>query len=154
MGSAGVDLRAAIELHQTITPMPLDHHNQNDPRADCPRADCSWSPGVYLLSTKVHSIAAMHGLGVEPDVLNYVSLTTHPLPEPRRSHDRRSTPSHLVNSPCTSSSPLRLYPAEDPSEELKPMHHEQLISDPTKQLSAIEKAGREEEPTGTQALDI
>ncbi|KAE8221419.1 hypothetical protein CF319_g5219 [Tilletia indica] len=151
MGSAGVDLRAEEEAMQSQTRYGAHSHHQtasnNHAYASGSSQPKRSSGGLFLevypLSMKVHSIAAMHGLGVEPDVLNYLSLTARTrfrnLAEAMIAAAR-----HRIWS-TAHARPPPLYPVEDPSEEPKPMYHEQLISDPTKQLSAIEKAEREEE---------
>ncbi|CAD6887993.1 unnamed protein product [Tilletia controversa] len=174
MGSAGVDLRAEEEAMQSQTRFashPQPQHRPAQTYAQNTSSQPKRTSGglfleVYPLSMKVHSIAAMHGLGVEPDVLNYLSLTArtrfrnlaeamvatarhriwstaHARPPPLYPDDPSSSSSS--SSSFRHKGKARGTEQMDAEHEPKPMYHEQLISDPTKQLSAIEKAEREEE---------
>ncbi|KAK0529455.1 hypothetical protein OC835_004332 [Tilletia horrida] len=190
MGSSGVDLRAEEEAMQSQTRFGSQSHSQQGTGSHASYRGATSSQGqasassssqprrtsgglfleVYPLSMKVHSIAAMHGLGVEPDVLNYLSLTArtrfrnlaeamiaaarhriwssaHSRPPPLYQEDpayasaSASNPRHKGRGRSDGSAQMDI----DPDNEPKPMYHEQLLSDPSKQLSAIEKAEREEE---------
>ncbi|KAK0555679.1 hypothetical protein OC846_001644 [Tilletia horrida] len=185
MGSSGVDLRAEEEAMQSQSRFGSQSHSQyssgsygssstareshrahassqgsssyyqQTPQSQQKRPSGGLFLEVYPLSMKVHSIAAMHGLGVEPDVLNYLSLTARTRFRNLAESMIAAARHRLWSTPHARPPPMfdrpepiangHSYHGDGQDEEPRPMYHEQLISDPSKQLSALEKVEREEE---------
>ncbi|SPO31437.1 uncharacterized protein UTRI_06567 [Ustilago trichophora] len=134
MGASGVDLQAEEEAIQR---RELMEQSQNARDKGAQPDDDELFLQVYPLAYKVHTLAQEHGLSVDAAVLNYLSLAARTrlknvLESMIASSRHRSWSSHQHPPP--------IYPSTS-----QPMYHEQILSDPIKQLAAIEKAERGEE---------
>lgn len=133
MGASGVDLQAEEDIIQRREQLRQQQSQRN---RDVQPDDDELFLQVYPLAYKVHTLAQGHGLSVDAAVLNYLSLAARTrlknvLESMIASSRHRSWGSHQHPPP--------LFP------EGRPMYHEQIISDPVKQLAALEKAERGEE---------
>ena len=134
MGASGVDLQAEEEAIQR---RELMEQSQNARDKGAQPDDDELFLQVYPLAYKVHTLAQEHGLSVDAAVLNYLSLAARTrlknvLETMIASSRHRSWSSHQHPPP--------LYPSNS-----QPMYHEQILSDPIKQLAALEKAERGDE---------
>ncbi|CDR99102.1 hypothetical protein [Sporisorium scitamineum] len=134
MGASGVDLQAEEEAIQR---RELMQQSQNARNKGVQPDDDDLFLQMYPLAYKVHTLAQQHGLSVDAAVLNYLSLAARTrlknvLETMIASSRHRSWSSHQHPPP--------LYPST-----LQPMYHEQILSDPIKQLAALEKAERGDE---------
>ncbi|KAN0062433.1 hypothetical protein ACQY0O_005320 [Thecaphora frezii] len=136
MGASGVDLRAEEEAIQHRDLLDHSSHNAAEAQED---QDGELYLQVYPLAFKVHTIAQKHGLGVDAAVLNYLSLAA-------RTRFRNIIESAIASSRHRSwSSHQHPPPMFDDGGEARPMYHETILSDPRKQLAALEKAERGDE---------
>lgn len=172
MGGSGIDLRAEEEaMRSREIPAPLATAQSaffSSMTANAiPSTSSATAPGTtslvipstrslpylqyYPLSSLVHSIAAEHELGVDPEVLNILSAAT-------RIRFRNllecmvNTSRHRCWSTHERPPPMHERVSEDPLDGTKvtrrtkkAMYHEELLSDPSTWLAAIEKAERGEE---------
>ncbi|EST06801.1 Transcription initiation factor TFIID component TAF4 [Kalmanozyma brasiliensis GHG001] len=134
MGASGVDLQAEEEAIQRRELMQRSQGAQH--HAARPDDDDLFLQ-MYPLALKVHTLAQEHGLSVDAAVLNYLSLAARTrlknvLENMIASSRHRSWSSHQHPPP--------LFPSTS-----QPMYHEQILSDPVKQLAALEKAERGDE---------
>ncbi|KAJ9476163.1 TBP-associated factor 4 [Pseudozyma hubeiensis] len=134
MGASGVDLQAEEEAIQR---RELMQQSQNAQQKGAQPDDDDLFLQMYPLAYKVHTLAQQHGLSVDAAVLNYLSLAARTrlknmLETMIASSRHRSWSSHQHPPP--------LYPSTS-----QPMYHEHIISDPVKQLAALEKAERGQE---------
>lgn len=140
MGSSGIDLRAEEEAIQRRGGQLRANPNNNHARSG-QTSNSSYDDELYLqvypLAYKVHTIAQKHGLSVDAAVLNYLSLAARMriknlLETMVASSRHRSWSSHQHPPP--------MFPDSN-----TPMYHEQISSNPTRQLAALEKAERGDE---------
>ncbi|CBQ71474.1 conserved hypothetical protein [Sporisorium reilianum SRZ2] len=134
MGASGVDLQAEEEAIQR---RELMQQSQNARDKGVQPDDDDLFLQMYPLAYKVHTLAQQHGLSVDAAVLNYLSLAARTrlknvLEAMIASSRHRSWSSHQHPPP--------LYPSTS-----QPMYHEHILSDPIKQLAALEKAERGDE---------
>lgn len=134
MGASGIDLQAEEEAIQR---RELMSQSQNARDKGAQPDDDELFLQVYPLAYKVHTLAQEHGLSVDAAVLNYLSLAARTrlknvLETMIASSRHRNWSSHQHPPP--------VYPSTS-----QPMYHEQILSDPIKQLAALEKAERGEE---------
>lgn len=134
MGASGVDLQAEEEAIQRRELIQQSHNaRQSGAQPD----DDELFLQVYPLAYKVHTLAQGSGLSVDAAVLNYLSLAARTrlknvLETMIASSRHRSWSSHQHPPP--------MYPSTS-----QPMYHENILSDPVKQLAALEKAERADE---------
>lgn len=134
MGASGVDLQAeeeAIQRRELMQQSQNAQHNGAQPDDD------HLFLQMYPLAYKVHTLAQQHGLSVDAAVLNYLSLAA-------RTRLKNILESMIASSRHRSWSSHQHPPPIFPSTS-EPMYHEQIISDPIKQLAALEKAERGQE---------
>ncbi|SNX87965.1 uncharacterized protein MEPE_06676 [Melanopsichium pennsylvanicum] len=134
MGASGVDLQAeeeAIQLRERMEQSQNSRDNVAQPEDD------GLFLQVYPLAYKVHTLAQEHGLSVDAAVLNYLSLAA-------RTRLKNVLESMIASSRHRSWSSHQHPPPSYPSTS-QPMYHEKILSDPVKQLAALEKAERGEE---------
>lgn len=134
MGVSGVDLQAEEEAIQR---RELMEQSQNARDKGAQPDDDELFLQVYPLAYKVHTLAQQHELSVDAAVLNYLSLAA-------RTRLKNVLESMIASSRHRSWSSHQHPPPMYPS-TLQPMYHEQILSDPIKQLAALEKAERGEE---------
>ncbi|SPO31727.1 uncharacterized protein UTRI_06567_B [Ustilago trichophora] len=134
MGASGVDLQAEEEAIQR---RELMEQSQNARDKAAQPDDDELFLQVYPLAYKVHTLAQEHGLSVDAAVLNYLSLAA-------RTRLKNVLESMIASSRHRSWSSHQHPPPMYPSTS-QPMYHEQILSDPIKQLAALEKAERGEE---------
>ena len=140
MGYSGVDLRAEEAFIQQNGSSWDDSHAASVIHA------AGLAHGLYLnvypLSNMVHRIARQYGLNVNAATLDYLSIATRMrfrnlLESMVRASRHRAWSTHQRNPP--------MYLETLPDGTRKAMYHEELISNPVKQLAGIEKAERIEE---------
>lgn len=140
MGYSGVDLRAEEAFIQQNGSSWDDSHTASVIHA------AGLAHGLYLnvypLSSMVHRIARQYGLSVNAATLDYLSIATRMrfrnlLESMVRASRHRAWSTHQRNPP--------MYLETQPDGSRKAMYHEELISNPVKQLAGIEKAERIEE---------
>lgn len=140
MGYSGVDLRAEEAFIQRSGSL------WDDAQAASAISTAGMAHGLYLnvypLSSMVHRIAKQYGLKVDAATLDYLSIATRMrfrnlLESMVRASRHRAWSTHQRRPP--------LYPGTRPDGTRQPVYHEEMISNPTKQLAAIEKAERIEE---------
>ncbi|WFD23754.1 hypothetical protein MEQU1_002448 [Malassezia equina] len=140
MGYSGVDLRAEEAFIQRSGSL------WDDAQAASAISTAGMAHGLYLnvypLSSMVHRIAKQYGLKVDAATLDYLSIATRMrfrnlLESMVRASRHRAWSSHQRRPP--------LHPGTNPDGTRKPVYHEEMLSNPTKQLAAIEKAERIEE---------
>lgn len=134
MGASGVDLQAEEEAIQHRERM---EQSQNARDKGAQPDDDELFLQVYPLAYKVHTLAQQHGLSVDAAVLNYLSLAA-------RTRLKNILENMIASSRHRSWSSHQHPPPMFPSTS-QPMYHEQILSDPVKQLAALEKAERGEE---------
>lgn len=141
MGYSGVDLRAEEAFIQSVG---QGGASWDDTSAILGTANLTHGLylNVYPLSTMVHRIAKQYGLKVDAAALDYLSVATRlrfrNLVEAMvRTSRHRAWSSHQRRPP--------LRDAPGPDGQRLPLYHEKMLSNPTKQLAAIEKAERIEE---------
>ncbi|KAJ1021776.1 hypothetical protein NDA13_005389 [Ustilago tritici] len=134
MGASGVDLQAEEEAIQHRERM---EQSQNAREKGAQPDDDELFLQVYPLAYKVHTLAQQHGLSVDAAVLNYLSLAA-------RTRLKNILENMIASSRHRSWSSHQHPPPLIPSTS-QPMYHEQILSDPLKQLAALEKAERGEE---------
>ncbi|WFC96103.1 hypothetical protein MBRA1_002759 [Malassezia brasiliensis] len=135
LGFSGVDLRAEEAFIQQSS--FWEDANQ---AANAALSNAGSAQGLYLnvypLSAIVHRVAKQYGLKVDPAALDYLSIATRMrfrnlLEAMVRVSRHRAWSSHQRAAPV--------------DEQGVPLYHEELTSNPGKQLAAIEKAERIEE---------
>lgn len=135
LGFSGVDLRAEEAFIQQSS--FWEDANQ---AANAALSNAGSAQGLYLnvypLSAIVHRVAKQYGLKVDPAALDYLSIATRMrfrnlLEAMVRVSRHRAWSSHQRAAPV--------------DEQGAPLYHEELTSNPGKQLAAIEKAERIEE---------
>lgn len=140
MGYSGVDLRAEEAFIQRSGSL------WDDAQAASAISTAGMAHGLYLnvypLSSMVHRIAKQYGLKVDAATLDYLSIATRMrfrslLESMVRASRHRAWSTHQRRPP--------LHPGANPDGTRKPVFHEEILSNPTKQLAAIEKAERIEE---------
>lgn len=140
MGYSGVDLRAEEAFIQRSGSL------WDDAQAASAISTAGMAHGLYLnvypLSSMVHRIAKQYGLKVDAATLDYLSIATRMrfrnlLESMVRASRHRAWSTHQRRPP--------LYPGANPDGTRNPVFHEEVLSNPTKQLAAIEKAERIEE---------
>ena len=140
MGYSGVDLRAEEAFIQQNGSSWEDSHTASAIHA------AGLVHGLYLnvypLSNMVHRIARQYGLSVNAATLDYLSIATRMrfrnlLESMVRASRHRAWSTHQRSPP--------MYLETLPDGSRKAMYHEELISNPVKQLAGIEKAERIEE---------
>ena len=136
MGFSGVDLRAEEAFIQQN-----DAVWEESGRAAAALMSSGGSLGnglylnVYPLSGMVHRIAKRYGLRVDSAALEYLSIAT-------RMRFRSLLEAMVQSSRHRAWSASQRPP---PLAEGKPLYHEELLSNPVRQLAAVEKAERIEE---------
>ncbi|KAL4402042.1 RNA polymerase II transcription initiator [Malassezia pachydermatis] len=143
MGYSGVDLRAEEAfIQQSGSASGI----WDDAQAASVMNTASMAHGLYLnvypLSSMVHRIAKQYDLKVDAPTLDYLSIATRMrfrnlLESMVRASRHRAWSSHQRKPP------LSTQPGPDGTRV--PLYHEKMLSNPTKQLAAIEKAERIEE---------
>ncbi|WFD20108.1 hypothetical protein MCAP1_002352 [Malassezia caprae] len=140
MGYSGVDLRAEEAFIQRSGSL------WDDAQAASAISTAGMAHGLYLnvypLSSMVHRIAKQYGLKVDAATLDYLSIATRMrfrnlLESMVRASRHRAWSTHQRRPP--------LHPGANPDGTRNPVFHEEMLSNPTKQLAAIEKAERIEE---------
>jgi len=140
MGYSGVDLRAEEAFIQQSGSF------YDDAQTAATIGTSGLSHGLYLnvypLSSIVNRIAKQYGLKVDAATLDYLSIATrirfrNLLESMVRASRHRAWSSHQRKPP--------MHAGFAPDGSRVPMYHEELLSNPTKQLAAIEKAERIEE---------
>ncbi|CAO1638969.1 unnamed protein product [Sympodiomycopsis kandeliae] len=153
LGGSGIDLQAEEEaMRARQGPQPLAsaqqaYVNQVVLHSTLPTLQ------LYPLSTRVHSIASQHDLpgGIDSETLNVLSAAARirfrNLIEAMVAASRHRCWSTHQRSP-----PMHQRVTEDPLDgsrktklTKRPMYHEELVSDPSSWIAAIEKADRGEE---------
>ncbi|ETS59758.1 hypothetical protein PaG_06281 [Moesziomyces aphidis] len=135
MGASGVDLQAEEEAIQRREQL-MQQSRTAQHRGAQPDDDEVFLQ-IYPLAYKVHTLAQQHGLSVDAAVLNYLSLAARTrlknmLEAMIASSRHRSWSSHHHAPPLYASTS-------------QPMYDEQILTDPAKQLAAVEKAERGDE---------
>lgn len=170
LGGSGIDLRAEEEamrgrdLQHHPGMGPADYNSQRSMAAGSSLTSAypSGSQGqhapppvsslpflqLYPLASFVHSIASTHELGVEPDVLSTLSTAArirfrNLLENMIASSRQRCWTTHERAPPLHESGDDDV--EGTPRKKRKAMYHQELLSDPSKWLTAIEKADRGEE---------
>ena len=140
MGYSGVDLRAEEAFIQQ------NGAHWDDAHAASVINSAGLAHALYLnvypLSSMVHRIAKQYGLKVDAATLDYLSVATRMrfrnlLESMIRASRHRAWSSHQRNPP--------MYSELLPDGSQKAMYHEEMLSNPMKQLAGIEKAERIEE---------
>lgn len=140
MGYSGVDLRAEEAF------INQNGSTWDDSHAASVINTAGLAHGLYLnvypLSNMVHRIAKQYGLSVDAATLDYLSIATRMrfrnlLESMVRASRHRAWSTHQRTPP--------MYPDALPDGSHKPMYHEEMLSNPVKQLAGIEKAERIEE---------
>ncbi|SPO48847.1 uncharacterized protein PSANT_06538 [Moesziomyces antarcticus] len=135
MGASGVDLQAEEEAIQRREQL-MQQSRTAQHRGAQPDDDEVFLQ-IYPLAYKVHTLAQQHGLSVDAAVLNYLSLAARTrlknmLEAMIASSRHRSWSSHHHEPPLYASTS-------------QPMYDEHILTDPVKQLAALEKAERGDE---------
>lgn len=156
LGGSGIDLRAEEEAMRARVSMAAQGYLR-DTGSDQGMHPTASLPYLQLfpLASAVHAITSEHELSVDPEVLSTLSIAARirfknlleAMVEASRhrcwSSHQRPPPTHEEDSDANEAEP-----SSGPSKRKaakKPMYQEELLSDPSKWLAAIEKADRGEE---------
>ncbi|WFD31760.1 hypothetical protein MSPP1_002799 [Malassezia sp. CBS 17886] len=142
LGYSGVDLRAEEAYVQQQSDSLWDESSRSAAAVLGGGTGHGLYLNVYPLSSAVHRVAKQYGLKVDAATLDYLSIATRMrfrnlLEGMVRASRHRAWSSHQRAPP--------MRPGETPQAPLRPMYHEALLSNPVRQLAAVEKAERIEE---------
>lgn len=142
MGFSGVDLRAEEAYIQLHDPLWEDSSRlASNVLSNSSGAGHGLYLNVYPLASLVNRVARRYGLQVDAATLDYLSVAT-------RMRFRNLLESMVRVSrhrAWTSNQRTPAMVADAPGAEPHPVYHEAMVSNPVKQLAAIEKAERIEE---------
>ncbi|PKI84164.1 hypothetical protein MVES1_002131 [Malassezia vespertilionis] len=136
MGFSGVDLRAEEVMIQQSSSLWEDASQSAAAVLNGAGSGQGLYLNIYPLSSMVHRIARQYGLKVDAATLDYLSIAT-------RMRFRNLVESMVRSSRHRTNSSHQRKPVKDANGN--PAYHEVLLSNPAKQLAAIEKADRIDE---------